>query len=94
MTNFSQGSEDATNPESSKRQRLTPVPGDQIATMDVTRVSDTVMNSSDNKSLSKSIEVEEIISKTGALDDQQENQITSLLKRANKAHSLGFNVTY
>jgi hypothetical protein len=73
------------NPESSKRQRLTPVPGEQNAPLDGKHVSETVLNSSGEKPFPKASEAEEIIAKTDALDNQQESQISSLLTKVTKS---------
>jgi hypothetical protein len=75
-----QGTEDAINGESIKRQRMTPIAGEQ-GDVDMSQVSDTVIHSSSDKAISNVVNTDEAIAKVNALDDQQENQVSMLLKK-------------
>lgn len=76
------GTEDAINSESLKRQRMTPIPGEQ-GDIDMSHVSDTVIRSSSDKAISNVVITSEAIAKVNELDDQQENQMSMLLKKIN-----------
>ena len=47
----------------------------------MSHVSDTVIHSSSDKAISNAVNTEEAITKVNALDDQQENQVSMLLKK-------------
>jgi hypothetical protein len=84
------------NGEALKRQRLTPSPAEQ-GDINMSHVSDSVLNSSSEKALSDAVKTDEIIAQANALDDQQENQVSMLLKKVNftleTAHIFTNNIT-
>ena len=80
MCSLLQGTEDAINGESLKRQRMTPIPSEQ-GDIDMSHVSDTVIQSSSDKAISNVVKTSEAIAKANELDDQQDNQVSMLVKK-------------
>jgi hypothetical protein len=68
------------NGESLKRQRLTPVPGEQ-GDINMSHISDNVLHSSSGNVISNATEKDEATTKVNTIDDQQEKQVSILLKK-------------
>lgn len=75
--------EDAMHLDSPKRQRLTPVPGELSNDLDISEshVSGAILQPLSDSANSMVAEAEDVIAKSNSLDEQQETQVSSLLKK-------------
>jgi hypothetical protein len=67
--------------EPPKRQRFTPIPGEQIKNADGTYINNSLLQSPGDKANYKVTETEESIREPDALDNAKETEVSSLLQR-------------